>query len=142
MTNAEKWKAWSEIRQLVDRYSHGVTTMDLAMVQACFGNSSTWEITGPFSVTAQGSEIATLIIGFLSECESAFQSVGSVVIDVVDSDHAIGRVAIQEAIIGHRGAVMKSEGIYSDEYCRIGGTWLFQSRCFRALRSPKNEESH
>src|SRR5271168_3487779 len=87
---------YAEIRNLVDRYSIGVTTRDRQMISSVFTADAVWKVAAPFDVEIRGNEvIATTIEHSIQEFELIVQMACSVDVQI-DGDTATTRCLIQE----------------------------------------------
>jgi ketosteroid isomerase-like protein len=123
------------IRELVDRYSLAVTARDYELLSSCFAPDATWAVGDPVGIGMDGAEA---IVKFIAERQAmgsfSFQGVAAMVLDVGDEATARGTVAIHEAALrGDDDTPLKLYGLYRDEYVRIDGAWLFQSRVCEVL---------
>jgi hypothetical protein len=121
-----------EIRDLVDRYSLGVTLRDQAMIASVFASDGVWKVAAPFNVEVEGADaIAAAICGSLADMDAVCQMVHSVVIDP-EADGARVRCVMQEIIRARDGSTgMSMLGIYTDRVVRTDAGLRFAERSFQ-----------
>lgn len=123
------------IRELVDRYSVAVTARDYELLRSCFAPDATWVVRDPIGIGADGADA---IVKFMAERQAmgrvSFQGVGAMMLEAIDGPTARGTVTIHEvALRGEDDTPLRLFGLYRDEYIRLDGSWVFQSRACEVL---------
>lgn len=122
------------IRELVASYGDAVTRNDAADWGALWADDAVWslpEIPGMERIAGRETIVATWIEamkGFPFQVN--IQTPGAL---RVEGDRATGHCYTSELVKNTEGQRQRWTGLYTDEYVRRDGRWLFASRSFRIL---------
>lgn len=120
-----------EIRELIDRYTIGITTRDWHIVQGCYHENARWQAS--VGMDFQGRE--AILGGVRAIVEgSAFQlqMQHAILIENLTAESATARSVLQEVIQRADGTGMDVLGVYNDRIGKFEGCWLFTERYFHA----------
>jgi hypothetical protein len=122
------------IRNLIDRFSLGVTARDQAAISSVLTADAEWRVGQPPDILLNGAgKIAAGIVTGLGSFEFLVQMVHSVVIDLA-GERATARSVIQEVgrLMGGASGIQML-GIYHDELRRADDGWRFARRFFEPI---------
>jgi hypothetical protein len=115
------------IRELIDRYTVGVSTRDWERVGACFADDARWTT----SVGHDFQGVAAIVAGIRKVVEVRkflIQMTHGMTIETLDGDNAETTSILNEFGTGDSIFVL---GTYHDKLVKADGTWRFKSRLFK-----------
>ncbi len=122
----------STIREVIERYHDGVNRRRPNDIAALFTAGGVWEVAPPFDRRLVGRDaIEEGLTGTIGATEVLVQSIGPVVVELVDARHAVARTSMQEFGRLRDGTSMHVAGTYFDALEK-NGTWRFTHRRFVA----------
>lgn len=123
---------YAQIRNLVDRYSLGVSLRKPEMIASVFASDAVWKVAPPFDVEVRGhTAIADAIEHATREFDVIMQMACSVVIEV-DRDTATTQCLMYEvARAKDQSSGLTMHGLYSDKLIKGPDGWKFSERSFQ-----------
>ena len=120
-----------EIRELIDRYTIGITTRDWDVVKSCYHENARWQASVGMDFQGRDAiieEVRTIVDA------SAFQlqMQHAILIENLTADSATARSVLQEVLQRPDGTGLDVLGVYNDRIGKFGGCWLFTERYFHA----------